>query len=137
MTSAASVTARSVETYIDLSSAGSCPSAAQAVGSKVQPSTSGQLCGPFTARYGQLTTTGGVPIDPGTDQAGTVVKLILTDFGYGGEVTPNLPITFIVGAFEWDDLAQTATITPYQTVNQSLTGLLSLENTELAPVTVA
>ena len=73
----------------------------------------------------------------GTDQAGTVIKLILTDFGYGGEVTTNLPVTFIVGSYTWDDLAQTAEIVPYQTVNQSLTGLLSLANSEMTPITAA
>jgi hypothetical protein len=140
VTSAASVTAHGViETYIDLSSAGVMSAgAAQAVGNKVLAIYQrASFAGPFVARYGQLTTTGGVPLDPGTDQAGTAVKLILTDFGYGGEVLPNLPITFIVGSYEWDDLAQTATITPYQSVNASLQGLLSLASQGLTPITVA
>jgi hypothetical protein len=138
--SAASVAAHGViETYIDLSSAGvMTQSAAQAVGNSVLAIYQrASFAGPFTARHGQLTTTGGVPVDPGCDQAGTVVKLILTDFGYGGEVTPQFPVTFITGSYEWDDLAQTATITPYQTVAASLQGLLSLASSELTPVTVA
>ena len=81
--------------------------------------------GPFTASYGQLLNTGGVPIDPGTDQAGTYVRLILTDYGYGGEVTPQFPVQFLVGAYEWDDFAGVFTVTPYVNVDQSLTGLLS------------
>ena len=91
---AASVTAHGViETYIDLSSAGVMSAgAAQAVGTKVLAIYQrASFAGPFTARYGQLTTTGGVPVDPGTDQAGTVVKLILTDFGFGGEVHAPVP----------------------------------------------
>jgi hypothetical protein len=137
---AASVTAhQEIETYIDISDAGVMTAAsAQAVGSKVLAIYQrASFAGPFTAHYGQLTNTGGAPVDPGTDQAGTMVKLILTDFGFGGEVTPQFPVTFIVGAYEWDDLAQTATITPYQTVDESLTGLLTLANNDLTPVTVA
>ena len=127
-----------IETYVDLSSAGTMTAAAaQAVGSSILAIYQrASFAGLFTARYGQLTNTGGVPVDPGADQAGTVVKLILADFGYGGEVTPQFPVTFIVGGYEWDDLAQTATITPYQNVDQSLTGLLSLASTELTPITV-
>jgi hypothetical protein len=139
VTSAASVTAHQViETYVDLSSAGTMTAAAaQAVGSNILAVYQrASFAGPFTARYGQLTTTGGVPVDPGTDQAGTVVRLILCDFGYGGEVSSATPVQFITGGYEWNDLAQTATITPYQNLDQSLTGLLSLENTVLTPVTV-
>jgi hypothetical protein len=135
---AASVAAHGVmEVLVDLADVGTMSAgAAQAVGNQVlsiyqRASFSGQ----FQARYGQLCTVGGVPIDPGTDQAGSMVKLILTDFGYGGEVTPQFPVTFIVGAYEWNDLDQTATISPYQRVDASLTGLLSLANTELTPIT--
>jgi hypothetical protein len=137
---AASVAAHGVmETYIDLSDVGVMTAgAAQAVGNQVLAIYQrASFAGPFTAAYGQLTNTGGAPVDPGTDQAGTVVKLILTDFGYGGEVTANLPITFCVGSYTWDDLAQTATLVPYQNVDQSLTGLLSLANTEMTPIAAA
>ena len=47
------------------------------------------------------------------------------------------PITFIVGGYEWDDFAQKATITPYQALDQSLSGLLSMESTVLTPITAA
>jgi hypothetical protein len=129
-------THQEMETYIDLSDVGVQTSTqAQAIGNYVlQIYQRASFAGPFHASYGQLLTTGGQPIDPGTDQAGTVVQLILTDFGYGGEVTPQFPISFIVGAYEWDDFAQVATVTPYQNVDQSLTGLLSLENTLLKPI---
>jgi hypothetical protein len=127
------------ETYIDLSDVGvMSQAAAQAVGNNVlQVYQRASFAGPFTASYGQLLTIGGQAIDPGTDQAGTVVQLILTDFGYGGEVTPQFPVTFIVGAYVWDDFAQTATITPYQSLDQSLTGMLSMENTVLTPIAAA
>ena len=81
--------------------------------------------------------TGGAPIDPGTDQAGTVIKLILTDYGYGGEVDLSQPLTFIVGSYTWDDLAQTATLVPYVSVDSSIQGLLSLANQVLTPIAIA
>jgi hypothetical protein len=135
--SAASVAAHGVtETYIDLSSAGVMSAgAAQGVGNKVLASYQrASFAGPFTAAYGQLLNAGGSPVDPGTDQAGTVVRLILTDYAYGGEVTPA-PVTFITGSYTWDDFAGKASITPYQSVDESLTGLLSLQSTLLTPIT--
>lgn len=117
-----------LETYVDISDVGPLTGAqAVAVGNQILAIYQrASFAGPFTASFGQLLNPGGAPIDPGTDQAGTVVKLILTDFGFGGEVSTNLPITFIVGQYDWDDFAQVATITPYQNVDQSLTGLLGL-----------
>ena len=135
---AASVAAHDViETYVDLSSAGvMTASAAQAVGNQVLAVYQrASFAGPFTGSYGQLLNTGGQPIDPGMDQAGTVVKLILTDFGYGGEVTPAMPITFLVGGYTWDDFAQKFQVTAYQNLDQSLSGLLSMETTVLTPIT--
>jgi len=128
-----------IETFIDLSDVGvQTATAAQAVGASVLAIYQrASWAGPFTASYGQLLNTGGVPIDPGADQAGTYMRLILTDYGYGGEVTPQFPVQFLVGAYEWDDFAQVATVTPFTAIDQSLTGLLSLANTELKPITAA
>lgn len=135
---AASVAAHGVlETYIDLSSAGvMTASAAQAVGNHVLAIyVRASFAGPFTASYGQLLNAGGQPVDPGADQAGTVVKPLLTDYAYGGEVAPGSPITFCVGSYSWDDFAQKATLSPYQVLDQSLSGLLSMETTTLTPIT--
>ena len=139
VTNAQSVAAHGViETYMDLSSAGVMSAgAAQAVGNNVlQVYQRASFAGPFTASYGQLLNAGGAPVDPGTDQAGTVVRLILTDFAYGGEVT-MAPITFIVGAYLWDDFAQQAQISPQAMLDQSLSGLLSEQATVLTPITVS
>ena len=124
------------ETFIDLSDVGVMTAGqAQAVGnfslSVYQRVT---FSGPFQVMPGQLLTTGGTPIDPGTDQAGTVVRLITTDLGYGGEVTEQYPVTFIVGGYEWDDQQQIATVTPFQSLFQSLSDILSMENTVLTPL---
>jgi hypothetical protein len=138
VTDAASVALHGpLETYIDLTSADVMSLAqAQAVGNYILAIYQrASFTGALSAAYGQLLNAGGVPIDPGTDQAGTVIRPILTDYGYGGEVTPQFPLTFIAGAYSWDDFAQKASITPYQTLNQSLSGLLSLESTLLTPIT--
>lgn len=126
-----------LETYIDLSNAGTLTAgAAQAVGNNVLAIYQrASFAGPFTGNYGALMNMGGAPVDPGTDQAGTVCRLILTDFGYGGEVVPG-PVQFITGRYEWNDFTQQFSASPYQSVDMSLTGLLSLENTVLAPVAV-
>ena len=47
------------------------------------------------------------------------------------------PINLIVGAYEYDDFLQSFSITPYNSVNMSLTGLLSMENTILTPIAAA
>jgi len=128
-----------LEVYIDISDAGTLTStAAQAVGnSALLAYQRASFAGPFTVSYGQLLNTGGAAVDIGTDQASNVCRLILTDFGYGGEIAPNAPITFMIGQYEYDDFAQTARITPFASPDLSLTGLLSAANAALMPVTVA
>ena len=127
-----------METFVDLSDAGILTQAqAQEVGQNIlQIYVRASFAGPFTGNYGALCNMGGVPIDPGTDQAGSVVRLVLTDFGYGGELVPG-PIDFCVGSYSWDDFAQAFTLSAYQSLDQSLTGLLQMENTILTPITVA
>jgi hypothetical protein len=127
-----------MEVYADLSNAGVMTAAqAQTVGNYVlQIYKRASWAGPFSARYGDLMNAGGAAIDLGCDQAGTVVRLLLSDGSYGGEVTPD-PITFLVAGYEWNDISETATITPWQYLNQSISGLLGLEGTLLAPVSTS
>jgi hypothetical protein len=139
VSNAASVAAHgTMETFVDLSSAGTLTlAAAQAVGSKVLGAYQrASYAGPFTVAPGQLLNLGGQAVDLGCEQASTVVQLILTDGSYGGEVVPG-PVTFAVGAYAYDDQTQTAQITPFQALDQSLTGLLSMQSTAMTPVTVA
>jgi hypothetical protein len=136
---AASVAAHGVlEAFLDISDAGTATlGAAQQVGQSVLSLYQrASFAGPFTASYGQLLNAGGVPVDPGTDTAGTVVRLLLSDWGMGGEVGTQ-PIEFIVGSYSYDDFSQLATLVPFQSVDNSLSGLLSLANTLLTPLTVA
>jgi len=132
VTASSSVTAhQATEAYADLSDAGTMTAAAaQAAGnallSQYQPAA---WAGPFTAAPGQLLTTGGQPVDPGTDQAGTVIRCIITDYAFGGEVTPATPVQFCVGSYEWDDQHQVATITPYHSMSQDWSALASAQQT--------
>lgn len=141
VTNSASINAhQNLETFVDLSDAGvMSASQAQTVGGYVMSIYQrASFAGPFTARHGQLLNLGGTPVDPGTDQAGTVCRLVLSDFGQGGEVVQSQqPLQFIVAGYSWDDFTLAATVTPYQSVNLSLTGLLGLENTILTPITTA
>jgi hypothetical protein len=127
-----------LEAYLDLSNASVLTAAqALAVGYAIlQTYEAASYAGPFTASYGQLLNMGGQAIDPGVDQAGTRMKIILVDGGYGGEVVPG-PIEFTVGSYSWDDFQQVATITPYQDIDASLSGLLSMASTTMTPITVA
>jgi hypothetical protein len=127
------------EAYLDISNAGTMSAgAAQAVGNSVlQRYQRASFAGPFTAGPGDIMTTGGQSQDLGLNQAGSVMQLILTDYGYGGEVVLG-PVTFLVGGYEYDDDTLTGTVTPFQYVNLSLSGLLSAASTALPqPAAVA
>jgi hypothetical protein len=49
----------------------------------------------------------------------------MTDFGYGGQLTPS-PVTFPVGQYAYDEDAQTATITPFQNLRTDFASLLAI-----------
>ena len=126
VTNAADAAAHDVtEEYLDLSSAGvMSQAAAQAAGNNLLSLyRAAAYAGPFTASAGQLLTASGVAVDPGCDQAGRVVRLVISDYGYGGEVTPAVPVQFCTSAYEWNDQAGIATLTPYLTAAGDLTAL--------------
>ena len=127
------------EAYLDISNAGTMSAgAAQAIGNSVlQRYQRASFAGPFTAGAGDIMTPGGQAQDLGLNQAGSVMQLILTDYAYGGEVVLG-PVTFLVGGYEYDDDSQTSTVTPFQYLNLSLSGLLSAASTTLPqPAAVA
>ncbi len=104
-----------MENFIDLTSAGVIDTAVAqkvlvALLAKYQAVSYSEA---FPVMQGQLTTMGGTPVDLGCEQAGTCVQLILADGGYGGEVLP-LPVTFVIGAYDFSDDTQSATVTPWQ-----------------------
>jgi len=121
-----------LEEYLDLSSAGPLTAAAAqaeatAVLARYQRAS---WAGPFTVRPGQLLNIGGAPADLGLDHCGTIVRLVLTSFGYGGELVPD-PAVFMVGTYEWNDETQTAQVTPFQSLDLSLSGLMGELSTVL------
>jgi hypothetical protein len=122
----ASITAHGrMEDYDDLSSAGTMTAgAAQAVGNAaLSHYVRASYGGSFTVHYGQYLTTGGQPVDLACERAGEVAQLILTDAGYGGEVVPG-PVIFPVGAYKYDETTGLGTVTAYQNMDLSLSGLL-------------
>jgi hypothetical protein len=118
------------EEYMDLSSNGvMLGTDAQAVGNGVLANyTRASYAGPFTVRYGELLTIGGQLCDLASywhaNEGPMVCKLLLADQGYGGEVTPG-PVVFVTGRYEYDQDAQQATITPYQTASEDFASLLA------------
>lgn len=118
------------EAYADLSSSGPMLATdAQAVGNFVlQRYQRASYAGPFTVTAGQLRTVGGQPCDLGCFYLGNegpmVCKVLLADQGYGGEVAPG-PVSFLVGRYEYDDDADTAVITPFQSLAGSFASFLA------------
>lgn len=122
------------EDFMDLSGAGTisgttATAAANAVLSKYQRAA---WVGPFTISYGQVTTPGGRPCDLGFEQPGLIYKLMISDYGYGGEVLPG-PIQFLAGATMFDDDAHQLTVTPFQYVTSSLQDMISGITAALTP----
>jgi hypothetical protein len=114
-----------MEAFEDLSSVGVQTSgAATLVGTNIlKRYQRASFAGPFTVSPGQLLTTGGTPVDLGCEQAGGVCRLMLTDYGYGGEISPA-PVQFIVGGYSYDDDAQVATVTPFQAFRTDFAAML-------------
>jgi hypothetical protein len=126
------------EFYLDLANAGVLSqAAAQAVATQVlKIYQRASFAGPFEVTPGMLLTMGGVPVDPACEQAGFVCRVIMTDYAYGAEVSP-FPIQFLVAGYEWDDHARVGSVTPYQTLDSSLTSLLSATGQAMTPMSVA
>jgi hypothetical protein len=116
-----------MEAYADLSSAGVMSSAAALAAGQAALAkyVRASYAGPFTIRQGQILTLGGSPVDIGAERGVPgVCQLLLVDGPYGGEVAPG-PVTFPIGQYEYDDTAQTAQVTPFQSISSSLSSLLA------------
>jgi hypothetical protein len=77
----------------------------------------------FAVVPGQVLTLGGVPVDLGCERAGEVYKVIGATQGWGGD-DPNAQITFVGGAYQWDDIAEAGSITPYQKAGTDLSSVM-------------
>lgn len=125
------------ETYGDLSSVGQMGSGgAQGIGSSLMAKyQAANYAGPFQVQPGQLLNAGGVPVDLGCEQAGTVIRLLVASGGYGGDVSPAPPVQFLCGAYAYNDENDTASITPWLGAAGDLSSLLSNYTTLHAPKT--
>ena len=122
----ASITANGrLETYIDVTSAGTLSAgAAQAIASAVlQRYQAASFAGPFTVYPNQLLNMGGQPVDIASEDANHVYQLVLTDYGYSVDVDQT-PTSFLGGRVEYDDDADTLTITPFQYLRTDFAALL-------------
>ena len=79
----------------------------------------------FAVTPGQVLTLGGTPVDLGTERAGEVYQVLYAGGGFAGEPAQTQQVTFLGGEYQWDDIAQAASISPYQTAAASLSGLLT------------
>jgi hypothetical protein len=120
------------EKYLDLSSAGVMSAlSAQSVGNFIfQRYQDATYAGPFTALPGQLLTIGGQRINLATERAGHVIRLIGVDFDWGGELVPTQP-QFICANYAWDEVAQLATITPFQNLRTDFASVVQLVTSNL------
>lgn len=80
--------------------------------------------GTFNVRQGQLLNLGGYPVDLGSEKAGFVARLLLSNFAYGGEVL-SVAVNVLAGGMKYYDSTQTAEITPFNFVASSLPDLLA------------
>ena len=115
-----------LEQYADLSAATEIATSGEALtigDNLLSQYVRANFAGPFTVQQGQLLNAGGVPVDLATESAGQICQLLISDFGYGGEVVPG-PICFIVGQYAYDDDSETATVTPFQSIATSFSSLV-------------
>jgi hypothetical protein len=122
------------EQYADFTanSAGAMTSAQAAVNAQaiLNQYITAMYGGTYQAMSGQLLTTGGSPVDPASEPAGNVYRLLLTDGSFGGNVVAG-PVTFVGGNVEWDDDALVASITPYQSYRTNVGTLMTKQMPQL------
>lgn len=80
----------------------------------------------FAVTPGQVLTLGGTPVDLGTEKAGEVYKVMHAGGGWTGEPPQTQQVTFLGGEYQWDDIAQAASITPHQIAAASFSSLLQM-----------
>jgi hypothetical protein len=113
------------EAFWDISQGGVMTAgAAQALGNAALAKyTAASWSGPFQVAPGQYLNAGGAPVDLACEHAGEVVRLILADGPYGGEVSPAPPVQFPVGKVEYRDSDGTLIVTPFQSWTADLSNI--------------
>lgn len=117
------------ENIMDITSAGTYTSGlAQGVASSVlQRYQRAAFADAFLIQPGELLSQGGTPQDLGfylpDGLTSMVCELWLSDFGYGGDVTPG-PMKFLVGNYSYDQDANTATAIPFESALHDFASLM-------------
>jgi hypothetical protein len=117
------------EDYMDVSSAGvqTAGSTQAAINQVLKRFTRAGFTSPFVIQPGGLLNMGGTPVDPGVfyqDGSSVMVcRVLLSDFAFSGEVARG-PVNLLVGAYQWDDDARTATITPFESMRHDFASLM-------------
>jgi hypothetical protein len=116
------------EDYWDLTSAGvmTGTTALGLTNSALAKYQAASYGGPFVVNQGQYLTVGGAPVDLASETAGEVVRLILADGPYGGEIGVAPPITFPVGQVQYNANEHTLQVTPFQSWRNDLGNVLGL-----------
>lgn len=78
----------------------------------------------YTVNPNQLLNNGGEPVDLACDWSGKMATVLVENAPVGGDVTAA-PTTFFIQDYMYDDGAQTATITPYQSVGMDIQSLIA------------
>jgi len=114
------------EDYIDLTGQGVLSgSAARSIASDVLSKYQrAPFSTAFTVAPGQYLNAGGTPVDLAAEQAGEVVRLLIVDSPFGGEVVMG-PIQFMVGQYEYDSTTELGSVTPYLSYKTDLSSILS------------
>lgn len=115
-----------MEYYLDVSNAGAMTkAAAQGIGLNVlNKYIRANFAGAFAVMPGQLLNPGGVPVDLGVDWSGAMCAVQGVNEAFGGEVG-MAPITFLIGQYAYDDVTQTAQVTPYQNARTDLASVIA------------
>jgi hypothetical protein len=103
------------EEYWDITGAGAMSSAqAQAYSDNVlNRYTATSWSNSFKVPHGQYLTIGGSPVDLACERAGEVVRVVLLDGPYGGEVNPTQAIVFTAGRVQYTEDDDSIEVTPF------------------------
>ena len=116
-----------LEDYWDLTSAGVLTNA-QAntlASSALAKYTAASYASALTVHHGEYLTAGGTPVDLACEKAGEVIKLLIADGPYGGELRTG-PVCFTAGGVKYDAGAETLEVTPLQSWQSTLSDVLTL-----------
>lgn len=78
----------------------------------------------FTVTPGRLLNNGGQAVDIALDWSGKMATVLVENAPVGGDISMS-PQTFFIQDYSYDDDAETATVTPYQTAGTDIQSLVA------------